>query len=254
MYPVIHLYGLNIYMFNLCVILAVIVSILFFVEQTKNVFEAAVQDTCIALFGADIPFIIAGAILHNKIVYARSFRDFVHLLHQNTGIAFFGGFIGGFVGFVILYQVMLRRKIPMKRLMDLLAPPIMLGHAIGRIGCLMGGCCFGKPFPFGVGFAEGTPAYRMYGAQTLFPSQLVEAFALMGLFACAQKMKKHQAEFYLISYSILRFWLEFMRGDYRGDSGFLLSPAQMIAVCIVCLCVTGIVVEPYIDNRIEQKK
>lgn len=254
MYPIIHLFGLKIYTFNVCVILAAVVSILFFIHQTKNVLEAAVQDTCIAMLGADIPFIIAGAVLHNKIAYASSFQDFMRLLHQNTGIAFFGGFIGGFVGFVVLYEIMLRHEIPMKKLMDFLAPPIMLGHAIGRIGCLMGGCCFGKPFPVGVGFAEGTPAYRMYGTQTLYPSQLVEAVALMVLFACAQKMKKHQAEFYMISYSLIRFLLEFMRGDNRGNSGFLLSPAQLIAVCIVCLCVTGIVVELYIDNRIEQKK
>ncbi len=254
MYPIIHLFGLKIYTFNVCVILAVVVSVLFFIHQTKNVLEAAVQDTCIALFGADIPFIIAGAILHNKIAYASSLWDFVHLLHRNTGIAFFGGFIGGFVGFVILYQIMLRHKLPMRELMNLLAPPIMLGHSIGRIGCLMGGCCFGKPFLLGVRFAEGTPAYQMYGAQTLFPSQLIEAFALGAMFICSQKMKEHQAEFYLISYSVIRFLLEFMRGDNRGNSGFLLSPAQLIAVFITFLSVVGFVSWFYIDNQIEKEK
>ena len=238
MYPVMELLGLKIYTFNVCVILAVVVSILFFISETKHILEASVQDTCIALFGADIPFILAGAVLHNKIVYANSFQDFVQLLHQNTGIAFFGGFLGGMTGFVILYQIMLRHKIRIGQLMDLFAPPLMLGHAIGRIGCLMGGCCFGKPFFLGIRYAEGTPAYQMYGEQTLFPSQLIEALVICVVFLCTRRMKAHQARFYLISYSVARFLLEFMRGDQRGNDGCLLSPAQVIAVGIL-LVVSG---------------
>lgn len=233
MHPVIHIFGLDIYTFNACVILAVIVGILLFIYQTKDVLHPSVQDTFIALFGADIPFVILGAVLHNKIVFASSLSDFVQLLHRNTGIAFFGGFIGGLVGFVILYEIMLRKKISMHRAMDLLAPPLMAGHAIGRIGCLMGGCCFGKPCSWGIRFAEGTPAYQMYSGQALFPSQLMEAAALCVMFICSQRMKRHQAEFYLIAYSVLRFLLEFMRGDQRGSGDFLLSPAQVISMLML---------------------
>lgn len=240
MHPVIHIFGLDIYTFNACAILAVVAAILLFIYQTKDVLEPSVQDTFIALFGADIPFIIAGAVLHNKIAFADSVSDFMQLIHRNTGIAFLGGFIGGMTGFVILYQIMLRKKISMHRAMDLLAPPLMAGHAIGRIGCLMGGCCFGKPCSFGICFAEGTPAHEMYGGQTLFPSQLVEAMLLCAMFVCTQKMKKHQAEFYLITYPLIRFFLEFMRGDRRGNGGHLLSPAQVIAVVILLMTVSWI--------------
>ena len=240
MHPVIHIFGLDIYTFNACAILAVVAAILLFIYQTKDVLEPSVQDTFIALFGADIPFIIAGAVLHNKIAFADSVSDFMQLIHRNTGIAFFGGFIGGMTGFVILHQIMLRKKISMHRAMNLIAPPLMVGHAIGRIGCLMGGCCFGKPCSFGICFAERTPAHEMYGGQTLFPSQLLEAIMLCVMFVCSQRMRRHQAEFYLISYSVIRFLLEFMRGDQRGNEGFLLSPAQVISILILSCTVVCI--------------
>ena len=219
-------------------IVAVIVAILLFIHNSKYKMKPTVQDECVALFGADIPFVIMGAILHNKIVYADSFQEFIDLLHKDTGIAFLGGFIGGFIGFIILFQFMLKGKIKMKVVMDLIAPSIMIGHAIGRIGCLMGGCCFGRPFSWGICYEEGTPAYQMYGEQKLFPSQILEALALCVLFMCTYKMKKNQAIVYLISYSILRFLLEFMRGDYRGIERWTLSPAQIIALSVfgVSLC------------------
>lgn len=232
MYPNVRLFNLEIHTFNICIILAMIVAILVFVHQTKGAFEPTVQDTLIAIFGADVPFIIGGAILHNKIVYAKSFTDFIHLIHRNTGIAFFGGFIGGFIGFVILFKLMIGKKVSMKYTMDQIAPAIMIGHAIGRIGCLLGGCCFGKPCRIGLSFALGTPAYNMYGAKKLFPTQLLESILLIGMFVIACKIKKNRTEFYLISYSVIRFFLEFIRGDDRGNVWLFFSPAQVISIVI----------------------
>lgn len=241
MYPVIHVFGIELFSFNLCIILAMIVAVLTFLYRTKGIFEPTVQDTLLAVFGADIPFVLFGAVIHNKIVYAHSFQEFYESLTKNTGIAFLGGFMGGFLGFILLFHFMLKDRVSIKLVMDNIAPSLMIGHAIGRIGCFLGGCCYGSPFRIGISYPKGSPAYEVYGNEALFPSQLVEAGILFAMFLISCKLSKWQTEFYLLTYSVVRFSLEFFRGDLRGRVGSVLSPAQTI--CIVMFTLTmGIIV------------
>lgn len=232
MYPVIHIFGLELYSFNVCIILAIVVAMLVFIYRTKGIFELTVQDTLIAIFGADIPFVLLGAVLHNKIVYAHSFEEFCNSLWKNTGIAFLGGFIGGLIGFLLLFHFMMKNRIAIKLVMDNVVPSLVLGHAIGRIGCFLGGCCYGKPFFIGVSYGKSSLAYRTYGDATLFPSQLVEAGILFIMFLVFSKIKSRQTELYLLSYSVVRFLLEFLRGDSRGNAIGIFSPAQMICIAM----------------------
>lgn len=125
------------------------------------------------------------------------------------------------------------------RLCDL-APAIPAGHCLGRIGCFLGGCCFGKPTDcvFGVVFPEGSLPYEYYGgAVAVHPTQLYEAAFLLALFLfllfCG---KKYGFPLYLILYGTGRFFLEFLRNDDRGIlPGIPLSPAQAISVLLVLL-------------------
>ncbi|MDP3041127.1 MAG: prolipoprotein diacylglyceryl transferase, partial [Candidatus Omnitrophota bacterium] len=63
------------------------------------------------------------------------------IMLQHGGMAWFGGLIFG-AGSAILY--IRKHKMDLLRSLDLLAPFIALGQAIGRIGCLLNGCCFGR--------------------------------------------------------------------------------------------------------------
>lgn len=74
------------------------------------------------------------------------------------GIVVYGALIGGVVGMVAFIA---RHKLPPLATFDLMAPSLLLGLAIGRIGCLLNGCCFGGTcdLPWAVTFPAGSPAY-----------------------------------------------------------------------------------------------
>lgn len=75
------------------------------------------------------------------------------------GLVVYGSLIGGMIAGIIYLKL---NKLPLARIADLIAPGMVLGLAIGRIGCLMNGCCYGgvcdAPLP-SVTFPAGSPAY-----------------------------------------------------------------------------------------------
>ncbi|MBR4833839.1 MAG: prolipoprotein diacylglyceryl transferase [Thermoguttaceae bacterium] len=88
----------------------------------------------------------------------------------NGGLVVYGSILGG-IAAVIAYLAL--KKLPILATLDLFAPALLLGVSIGRIGCLMNGCCFGGPCdaPWGVVFPAGSPAHRLQveeGAASLY--------------------------------------------------------------------------------------
>lgn len=123
------------------------------------------------------------------------------------------------------------------RLCDL-AACIPAGHCLGRIGCFLGGCCFGKPTdrPFGVVFPPGSLPYELYGEEVaVHPTQLYEAAFLFVLFFILFFVGKNfELPLYLSLYGIGRFIIEFFRNDDRGALfGSLLSPAQIVSCFLI---------------------
>jgi phosphatidylglycerol:prolipoprotein diacylglycerol transferase len=114
----------------------------------------------IALYG-----LIAGVIGARLFYVVHYFREKFqgHLLSVfaiwQGGLEFLGGIILA-VAVVIFY--LWRRKLPIRRCLDILAISLMLAVVFGRIGCLLNGCCFGKPtnLPWAVRFPYGSFAYR----------------------------------------------------------------------------------------------
>lgn len=125
-----------------------------------------------------------------------------------------------------------------------------LGHAFGRLGCFFGGCCFGAPTSsfLGVRFPAGSPAYLQHKTQGLLPpgavtslpvhpTQLYEALGNVALFLVLDSLARRRTlrpgtitGLYLTGYALLRFGLEFLRGDaIRGIYGGV-STSQYIAV------------------------
>ena len=76
----------------------------------------------------------------------------------NGGLVIYGGFFGGVAGLLAFFR---KYRVPLLATADLVAPSLMLGLAIGRIGCLLNGCCYGGPcdLPWAVTFPAGSPAY-----------------------------------------------------------------------------------------------
>ncbi|MDR1092899.1 MAG: prolipoprotein diacylglyceryl transferase [Clostridiales bacterium] len=171
-----------------------------------------------------------------------------------SGITFYGGLIGGLLGFVAGYLLLkkpLKLKTPLTTWLNLLALSIPLAHCLGRIGCFLGGCCYGRPTdgPFGVLFPQNSPAYFEYGPGVkVFPTQLFEAAALLVLFAVFlfvknEKFNRNRIYIYLVSYAVLRFALEFLRGDERGGLFVVLSPAQILSIALALFVIVALTVK-----------
>jgi len=165
-----------------------------------------------------------------------------------------GVFYGGLIAAVLAAFWYLRRhKMPVWVTCDVFAPGIALGHAIGRVGCLFAGCCFGRPttLPWGIVFSDpfaasyvGTPL-----GVHLHPTQLYEAGAelliLVFLLAFERKGRSYPGRTfwaYMLLYAISRFVIEIFRGDPRGVVFGVMSTSQFISVVLAPLSIVMLIV------------
>ena len=160
---------------------------------------------------------------------------------QAAGV-FHGGFIVALV-FAVLY--MRRQSLPAFATMDVFAPGIALGQAIGRLGCFAAGCCWGKEcnLPWGVRFRSDQAA-RVPLGKTLHPAQLYESAADLIIFAILYRgFRRNRQEgqimgWYLVLYSTARFFIEFFREHEQALVGPF-SLTQWIALALLA-CGAGI--------------
>lgn len=142
------------------------------------------------------------------------------------GLAWQGGFLGGTLAGIWFAR---KHKIPLRSLMDLVAPYVALGQSIGRIGCFFNGCCYGKPVSWGIYF----PVHHA----RLYPTQLFESGSLFLIFLILRKAqhRPHQQGFVFVLYLWLaameRFIIEFYRAD-TVPTGLGLTLAQYVALAV----------------------
>ena len=147
------------------------------------------------------------------------------------GSVFYGGLLGGILAGALYLRVK-GRSIALWS--NLTAPAIALFHTFGRIGCFLGGCCYGIPSAWGVTYRH-SPVVEANGISR-FPVQLVEAAWNLILFLLLSRLlrqgKGRLLPLYLALYAPARFLLEFLRGDsYRGIF-FGLSTSQWISLLL----------------------
>ena len=161
---------------------------------------------------------LLGGILGGRLLYVLLQRDeFVRapseaLALWHGGLIWYGGFLGG----VLAGGLYIRSKgLDFLRVMDQFIPFLVLGHAIGRLGCFLNGCCYGKPTQLWCGVTFPGQSVRV------LPTQLFEAAGLVVLFGVLRRLQqpewlRHPGRLfglYLISYAVFRFLIEFLRGD-----------------------------------------
>ncbi len=158
-----------------------------------------------------------------------------------------GVFYGGLLGAVIVgYLLMRHYKLPWWQTADACAPGIALGNFFGRQGCFAAGCCWGEPttLPWGVKFTE--LGHEITGVPIdahLHPTQLYESFSMLIVFFFLlwlhdiESLADRSYSSYALLYSDIRFAIEFVRGDPRGDILGLttltgLSTSQMLSIVV----------------------
>ena len=164
------------------------------------------------------------------------------------GLMFYGGLILAIAVFFIWCTI--KRERPLA-LADLFCAVIPLGHACGRLGCFFYGCCYGRlsNSPFAVAFPRHSPAWYQQqhdgiidssanASLPVLPTQLFEAAALLALFAVLyvvyRRCRRHAAALYLVGYGVIRFGLEYLRGDPRAAVGPF-SISQTISIIMIAL-------------------
>ena len=153
---------------------------------------------------------------------------------QRGGLVFYGGLTGASLATIIYAR---KRKLPLWALADTLAPSISLGYFFGRLGCLMNGCCYGRPtdLPWAIYFPKGHDTYP----NGVHPTQLYESFlglALYGALAWLYRHKKFNGQVfatYVMCYAVLRSFVETFRGDYPVHYlGGWATPAHLVSFAI----------------------
>lgn len=158
------------------------------------------------------------------------------------GMAIQGGVIGGILAGIAYCKY---HKVPWLTLLDILSPAILIGQSIGRMANLLNGDAFGAPTGgnFGILYPEGTLAHATYGAQHLWPAEVWEGqvdiiiFALLLLFQTRKYAPGQCACLYVILYSTLRFFLEFLRGDYMDPLFLGLKSAQATSLVFIIVAI-----------------
>ena len=155
----------------------------------------------LGILGARIFYVIEHSSYYIK-------RPMEILMLQYGGLSWFGGLILGSV-FATIYLRL--KKLNVLTVLDLIAPFLALGQAIGRIGCFLNGCCYGRYSELGIYF----PVHDA----VLIPTQLYASFFLVVIFITLRFIqdKPHRSGVvffaYLLLYSIQRFFIETLRAD-----------------------------------------
>lgn len=138
---------------------------------------------------------------------------------------------------------------PMLPYLDVTITGAGVFHACGRIGCLLSGCCFGRPSKFGIcyGYAHAVMGFpsQLTGVR-LFPIQVVESAWILTLVICSTVLLLHHSTpgtvfaFYVTAYALGRFFFEFARGDADRPYWLGFSQAQWISVVLAsAICMAG---------------
>jgi len=185
----------------------------------------------------NIRYIIA--LIQNRFQIIGSVRDLFEVLSLLFGgSVFYGGLIGGLITGALYCRI---KVLEFGVYSAMAAPSIPLLHAFGRIGCFLGGCCYGVESRFGFIYTRSL----VDGANGIsrFPIQLVESLLNVSLYLLLRKLldsKRFEScllPLYLIIYPTGRFILEFWRGDSFRGFIFGLSTSQFISLPLLLFAV-----------------
>ena len=173
------------------------------------------------------------------------------VLFANGGLVWYGGIIAGFLG---LWWFCKRQQWSTWLLLDALAPAIALGQGIGRIGCFLAGCCYGSTCSIPSAITSGTSFLQSFSVQYpvghlthpnwVYPTPLFESLLMLLLSAGIiglegrQKFSGQLGLVFMAGYAVIRFGLEYIRGDRLVAYPALdLSASQLISIGLLIVTV-----------------
>lgn len=175
-----------------------------------------------------------------KVFYLMTINNYSELA-VNSGFWMGGGFVfyGGLIFGIAYSYLFLKITKQNFTALSFLLPVIPISHAIGRIGCFMAGCCYGKHTDFFINYYVHNDHRH--------PVPIYESIFLFGLGYILNK--KRDLKIYIFSYAAFRFFIEFLRGDKIRGEYLLFSTSQWISLALVILIVLFLSFKKLINNR-----
>jgi len=221
-----HLGGIGIPSYSFFVLLGLLVGLAVYFYEARRLRERGDYPVYI-LFGSLVGGIIGAKILEWAINYEYVSANFFDHNVLFSGRTIVGGLLGGVVGSLLTKRI-LGIKV---RKGNLFAPGVALGVGIGRIGCFMSGCCYGKltALPWGVDFGDGILRH---------PTQLYESAFMLAMFIWLERVKTKEGlmpgqlfKMLMLAYFVFRFFSEFLRVEKPAFWG--LSVFQIISMGVI---------------------
>ena len=179
-----------------------------------------------------------------------------------AGMVLLGGIV---LAILTLMAMAWLRNINMLTILDIFAPPLALGIAIGRIGCLFNGCCFGFPtdMPWGIVFPPNCPAGSIYHGQHVHPTQIYELIYGVAIFVFLTwsedrwgKFKGYSTSMFLILYGILRImnesirWYEESMKVFVWENG-VITVSQVISFGTIIIGIVLLIISRNVAKKLE---
>jgi len=246
MYPYIHIFGRNFGTYGLCMALGFILAAVLSMRRGKKVGLLMEDVLIVAAFVLGFAVVCGNAVF---IFVTYSFDQIMEFVSKGdfsfigTGIVFYGGLIGGVLGALIGIRV---AGCKFSVVEYAVVPFIPLGHAIGRIGCVMAGCCHGFEYSGPLAIYYPASVLGLSPEQGYFPVQPLETVvniaicAFLLIFGRKQRPKGMVLFAYLGVYAVARFFLEMLRGDANRGVWYFLSTSQIISIVLLTISVVGI--------------
>lgn len=234
MYPILFKFaGLSIYSYGLMAAIGFMVGIWLTLRYAKR--EGIREDYILDL----AIYVVIAAIVGARMLYVigqwgyYSANPAEILMIQNGGLVALGGVL---LDLLVISLYARWKKIPLLRLYDTIVPGTALGYSIGRIGCLLNGCCFGLPtnLPWGITFPKGSLADTYFPCQHLHPTQIYSVilmFLAFWILVFVYRSKRYDGQIFfwwLLLYASYRFGVELFRFSPIHWLG--LTPSQWIVV------------------------
>jgi len=174
------------------------------------------------------------------------------------GMVFYGGFIGGFIGGILFIRL---TKLPLLKIMDITAPGIAIAISIGRIGCFLNGCCYGRVTDSCIGVSFPSRWYPAAyvdhlqrglissGAEQslpVIPTQLISTFDLFLIFLILWNIRTKKIfngfifALFIGLYGFHRFIVDFFR--HYSENALILRILSLSQVLSIIMMLTSIVV------------
>jgi len=250
MYPILLKIGpLTIHTYGFMMAVGVALGLWFIYVQAKKsgmdagrIMDAAFYTIIVSLIGAKLILFVS------NISYYISYPKELFSLARSGGV-FQGGLTFGTIYALWYFR---RKKIPTWPTADLIGPALALGHGFGRIGCFSAGCCYGSAcsLPWAVVF-KNRYAAELTGVRLdtpIHPVQLYEAilnflnFAVLFVLLKKKKFDGQVFSFYIINYSIIRFFTEYFRGDHADKVYFIHGASPLSSLTLPQMfCVLGLI-------------